>query len=354
MVVYFWHAGAAGRGGGGAGAGGGAERARLIGIGSDGLGNQLNYFMSMAILSATLGLECGFHFDMETYSGTEGPETFIRLPRVCHDEVRDGFNVSSGEPQPPREAVRFTSSLRDRFEYRWKPLVKRDLFFQGKDVVMHKHYNFCGVAGLVKLAEMDPREFWERYVALAGQLEPVPGIAERLAELQLGDGGVCAHVRGRKAEVTAGRLEDNQVLDHLHALVTKFPGRFKKVYVASMFDVGDRLTAEVSAIRVRTNTTISVAGTEYSKLRRSMLLSVVDMFALSQCSVVLLREDLVRGTFGTLAAGIGDFKQCPDLAASIGIDPDLVMCKEGPGPSVFINEQRCIRTCRYWSPGVCI
>ena len=65
-------------------------------------------------------------------------------------------------------------------------------------------------------------------------------------------------------------------------------------------------------------------------------------------------EDLVRGTFGTLAAGIGNFKQCPDLAASIGIDPDLVMCKEGPGPSVFINEQRCIRTCRYWSPGVCI
>ena len=154
--------------------------------------------------------------------------------------------------------------------------------------------------------------------------------------------------------MTAGRLEDNQVLDHLHALVTKFPGRFKKVYVASMFDVGDRLTAEVSAIRVRTNTTISVAGTEYSKLRRSMLPSVVDMFALSQCSVVLLSEDLVRGTFGTLAAGIGDFKQCPDLAASIGIDPDLVMCKEGPGPSVFINEQRCIRTCRCWSPGVCI
>ena len=236
-------------------------------------------------------------------------------------------------------------------------------------VVLDGWYNFCGAAGMMRLGEMPPMEYWtqlrqraERLSSEAAPRErlsseaaprdrPAPlkgraaasgsrnGRAAAAAGRGLADGGpsertLCLHLRARDVEM--GRNGKVESINQRRAGALQAAARLVSELARSgpAAAVSDILVTTPFPHMLRHLQNHSILGKLPLRLNsRADGISDIrhaggDVLTLSKCSLLVSEEPPSRGTFVLLAMLIGGLHVCPKAASAIGAPAWHVLCRD--------------------------
>ena len=201
-----------------------------ISLNGAGLGNQLLYAISAGILAEDTGYSCQFHFQPWNYGNTllwVLQKELSGLKDAVHPcELRIGRFPT--ELEAPRTLVYSEDERYERVVRGTK--LSKSIFKKNRDVTIFNFFNFCGIAGAVKMRELKGNLYWKRMYERARRLRFLSG------SINQHNRTLCVHLRGRDIEVSQNNKNEHIRMSTLRVandLAVKFD--FSSFYISSMY-----------------------------------------------------------------------------------------------------------------------
>lgn len=284
-----------------------SHRAQLkISLKGAGLGNQLLYAISAGILAEDTGYSCKFHFQPWNYGNTllgVLQKELSGLKDAVHPcQLRIGRFPT--ELEAPRTLI---YSKAERYERRvFGTKLSKSIFFKNTNVTIFNFFNFCGIAGAVKMREVQGNLYWKRLYERARMLRSPSG------SIKQHNRTLCVHMRGRDIEVSKNNKNEHIRMSTLRVandLAVKF--NFSAFYISSMysFDHLFKNKKEFATLNKLLPLHVRKTYTDISGRKTHLREALDDMNILSSCSIIVPEEKPKR-TFTLLAILMGSFAPC--------------------------------------------
>ena len=342
-----------------------------------GIGNQLLYIMSVAVLvdhswGPSAYPTCSVRLDRFRYgdSGTQRLTAALDLAAAAQpcNIIQPGDPWLSNDTALANQVTYDRSTKKDTLSSRsWTRQQIQTLCSKTQALHLDHYYNFCGAAGLVKPSDLAPRDFWERLYARGANLRKVVQDVSSTSYMPVIDNStLCIHIRARTVEpVSVNAPIGGEVISVPRCL--RATGRRHGVCkglrdpleparrtMHQALRLASQKHVQFSSLFLASPINVDIpSGLRHLELRSSSLhagftggnaevsAAVSDALALSQCQVVVAEDPPLKTTFGLLVMLLGGHTPCVGHSGAVILvrNPSLCNTLMGPASEPWLHEE---------------